>query len=73
MTVLIPPGINAGMWSDVASKPLFIAGDDWRRQAADLGVDRILRVDAAGRARVTGAFKERLRWEVQDTPVEVLP
>jgi thiamine biosynthesis lipoprotein len=38
VTVLIPPGAKAGMWSDVASKPLFIGGADWRRLADKLGV-----------------------------------
>lgn len=60
VTVLIGPRANAGMWSDVASKPLFIAGDDWRRLADRLGVNQVLRVDAAGAVTMTEAMKQRV-------------
>lgn len=62
LTVLIPPREKAGLWSDVASKPLFIAGDDWQRLAAKLGISQVLRVDAAGRVEVTGALRGRLQF-----------
>jgi FAD:protein FMN transferase len=63
VTVLIPAGFGdnrAGMWSDVASKPLFIAGTDWRRKADKLGVAQVLHVDAAGGVAVTEAMKARV-------------
>jgi FAD:protein FMN transferase len=63
VTVLIPPQANAGMWSDVASKPLFIAGADWQRLADRLGVTQVLRVDAEGRIEVTDAMRARLKLE----------
>jgi thiamine biosynthesis lipoprotein len=66
VTVLIPPGFGAGragMWSDVASKPLFIAGTDWRRLADKLGMAQVLRVDADGRIELTDAMRARVKLE----------
>jgi FAD:protein FMN transferase len=63
VTVLIPPGPKTGMWSDVASKPLFIAGADWRRLADKLGVTQVLRVDADGRIEMTDAMRARVKLE----------
>jgi FAD:protein FMN transferase len=66
VTVLIPPGFGdneAGMWSDVASKPLFIAGDEWRRLADRLGVTQVLRVDANGKVEMTDAMRARVKLE----------
>ncbi|GAB2179969.1 FAD:protein FMN transferase [Denitratisoma sp. agr-D3] len=73
LSVLIPPGPKAGMWSDAASKPLFIAGDDWPRLAAKLGVSQALRVAADGRIQVTAAFRARLSFDPPDLKVDVLP
>ncbi|HMW16666.1 MAG TPA: FAD:protein FMN transferase [Accumulibacter sp.] len=60
LTVLIPAGEQAGTRSDVWSKPLFIAGDDWPRLARRLDATQVLRVDAAGRLQVTAALQRRL-------------
>lgn len=60
LTVLIPAGEQAGTLSDVWSKPLFIAGDDWPRLARRLGVTQALRIDASGRLQVTTALQRRL-------------
>jgi thiamine biosynthesis lipoprotein len=63
VSVLIPPGEKAGMWSDVASKPIFIAGADWRRLADKLGLTQVLRVDSEGRVEMTDAMRARLKLE----------
>jgi FAD:protein FMN transferase len=66
VTVLIPPGFGngkTGMWSDVASKPLFIAGADWRRLADKLGMTQVLRVDADGKIELTDAMQARVKLE----------
>jgi thiamine biosynthesis lipoprotein len=66
VTVLIPPGFangSTGMWSDVASKPLFIAGADWRRLAGKLGVDHVMRIGADGRVELTDAMRVRVKLE----------
>jgi FAD:protein FMN transferase len=67
VTVLIPPRADGatGMWSDVASKPLFIAGTGWRQVAAKLGIGDVLDVDAAGRVTVTDAMKARVTMVAQ--------
>ena len=61
VTVLISPRPRAGMWSDVASKPIFIAGAGWREMAARLDIAAVLRVDAAGRVEMTEAMQARLK------------
>jgi FAD:protein FMN transferase len=73
VTVLIPPGPQAGMWSDVASKPLFIAGPDWQRLADKLGTRQALRIDDAGQVEVTAALRQRLEFADPKTVVVVLP
>ncbi len=72
VTVLIPPGAQSGMRSDAASKPLFIAGADWLRQAQRLGVGEALRIDADGTMTVTAALRERLTMESPDTRIVVV-
>jgi thiamine biosynthesis lipoprotein len=73
LTVLIPPGADAGMRSDVLSKPLFIAGADWPALAKKLGANQVLRVDASGKISATAAMQARLSFETADLPVSVVP
>jgi len=73
LTVLIPPGADAGMRSDVLSKPLFVAGDAWPALAEKLGVTHALRVDEAGRIEVTAAFAQRLEFVAEHADIRVLP
>jgi thiamine biosynthesis lipoprotein len=73
LTVLVPPATDAGMRSDVFSKPLFIAGADWPALAEKLGVRQVLRVDAAGQITVTSALHARLRFEPADLPLSIVP
>ena len=61
VTVVIPPGRLAGTLSDVASKPLFIAGAaGWRAAAQRMGIGQALLVDARGEIYLTAAMKKRL-------------
>ena len=61
---VIARGDRAGMLSDVASKPLFIAGpENWRRMAKKMGVGEVLFVAADGGITVTRAMNGRLNWE----------
>lgn len=62
VTVLVSPRPAAGTLSDVASKPLFIAGPEWPQLARALEVDQVLRVDSAGRVQVTRKLKDRLEF-----------
>lgn len=65
VTVLITPRRDAGMWSDWASKPLFIAGPGWRAMAQKLGMTHVLRVGADGKVEMTDAMRERVKLEAQ--------
>jgi len=49
---------DAGL-ADAASTALFVAGDDWPRLAAAMGVDAVLRVAADGRIEWTPAMAQR--------------
>ena len=73
VTVLIAPGPGAGMRSDALSKPIFIAGREWRGMAKKLGVEAILKVGADGTASATPAMQARLKIEVPDLKLEVAP
>ena len=68
LTVLVTPRPNAGTLSDVASKPAYLAGDDWREQTRRLAIDHALRVAADGRVEVTRALRARLEFPA---PLEV--
>ena len=60
LTVLISPRANSGTLSDVASKPLFIAGAGWPELAMRLDVDQVLRVDAEGKVSASPKMYRRL-------------
>ena len=62
LTVLVTPRPAAGTLSDVASKPAFIAGDDWREYTRRYDIDYALRVAADGRIEVTRALRARLQF-----------
>ncbi|MCB1954740.1 MAG: FAD:protein FMN transferase [Rhodocyclaceae bacterium] len=62
LSVLVTPRPGAGTLSDVASKPLFIGGSDWRALARRYGVGNVLRVDASGRIEVTRELDRRLEY-----------
>jgi len=72
LTVLIPPGTESGMRSDVLSKPLFVAGDNWPALAHKLGVTQVLRVAADGMIAATPAMKARLNFEPVDLSVSIV-
>jgi thiamine biosynthesis lipoprotein len=73
VTVLIAPGAKAGMRSDALSKPIFIAGADWRAMASRLGVEAVLRVGADGTASATPAMQARLKIDLPDLKLAVVP
>ena len=72
VTLLIPGGAKAGMRSDWSSKPLFIAGADWPRLAAKLGITHAMRVDANGVIQLTPAMKQRVTLEGTAGKIEVV-
>jgi thiamine biosynthesis lipoprotein len=64
LTVLVTPRPNAGVLSDVASKPAYLMGDAdaWREQARRFGIEHALRVTADGQAEVTRVLRARLKF-----------
>ncbi|TCS71901.1 thiamine biosynthesis lipoprotein [Sulfuritortus calidifontis] len=67
-------GPQAGVLSDVASKPLFVSGAaGWRQQAEKLGVREIMFIDGAGRISVTAALAPRLQWQAGAPAAPVVP
>jgi FAD:protein FMN transferase len=67
-------GVRAGVLSDVASKPLFIAGvAGWRAMAGRLGIVDALLIDAQGRIQVTQALAARLEWAEGRAQTVVVP
>ncbi len=60
VTVIAPRGAGAGVLSDVASKPIFIAGSkDWRAAAAKMGIEAAMLIDANGEVYLTNRFAKR--------------
>lgn len=69
---VIARGPRAGTLSDVASKPLFIAGPgNWQAMARRLGAREVLYVAADGTLAATPAMAARLVWEKPEPRVAV--
>jgi len=63
VTVLIPPRKNAGVLSDVASKPIFIAAaEDKASTAAMLGIQYFMVIDQQSNIFVSQALAKKLDW-----------
>ena len=63
VTVLIPPQKNAGVLSDVASKPIFIAAaEDKTKTAAMLGIEYFIVIDQQSNIFVSNALAHKLEW-----------
>lgn len=63
VTVLIPPQNKAGILSDVASKPIFIAAPiDKAKAAANLGITHFMTIDTASNVLITQAMANKLHW-----------
>ncbi len=72
-TVLAEPGPQAGVLSDVASKPVFIGGvADFPRTAQSMGVTALL-VDDKGAVQVSESLYRRLEWVVRPKSIKVWP
>lgn len=76
VTVLIPPSAHAGVLSDVASKPIFIADvAEKPAMATKMGVAYYLWVDANGEIVVSPQMAKLLHWEDANAAkrVRILP
>ena len=73
VTVLIPPQSHAGVMSDVASKPIFIAKSDSRAEAAkSMGVVNFLIIESTDKIWVSSAMAKRITWLDKDTAKHVV-
>jgi FAD:protein FMN transferase len=63
VTVLIPPQINAGTLSDVASKPIFIAKPESRAEVAKMmNVENFLIIESESKILVSATMAKQLTW-----------
>ena len=62
VTVLIAPQGHAGVLSDVASKPMFIAPEQASQLASTMDVAGWLMVDRAGKISLNPPMQQRLTW-----------
>ncbi len=73
VTVLIPPGENAGVMSDVASKPIFISAENAKAEAAKkMHVAFYLIINAQGKITVSAGMNQRLNWLIKIPEIKVL-
>ena len=74
VTVLIPPSAQAGVLSDVSSKPIFLSEPAQRADVAKvMGVDNYLMVDAQGDVALSAAMSRRLHWLAKPSRVNIQP
>jgi FAD:protein FMN transferase len=74
VSVVAKKGTQAGVMSDVASKPIFIAGTEkWRDASRTMGIDLVLRVDGNGGADVTTLMSKRLTFDDKKITVRETP
>ncbi|OYZ05194.1 MAG: thiamine biosynthesis protein ApbE [Methylophilales bacterium 16-45-7] len=67
VTVLIPPGLRAGVLSDVASKPIFISPLEQKAEfTKKMEVTHVLVIQEDGQIYVTPQMQQRLSWLDQD-------
>ena len=73
-TVLVEGGPDAGLRSDVATKPIYLAGPPAaRRYAGRFGIRAVLVVDGQGQAWLSPAMAARLQWLRRPDKVAALP
>jgi thiamine biosynthesis lipoprotein len=74
VTVLVPPGKNAGVLSDVTSKPIFIETQENRSQAAQaFGIDHFMVIDAQSTIFVSKKMAQKLHWVEAGVKFVTLP
>ena len=67
LTVLAPAGVEAGLLSDVASKPAFILGTSgWEAQLKQQGIEAAMLVDESGKMGMTKTLAKRAHWVRQE-------
>lgn len=73
VTVIAPPSPQAGTVSDVAGKPLFIAGrESAMRYAGRFGVKDIVLMDVDGAVFLSASMQQRIKWLIAPDRVYLL-
>jgi thiamine biosynthesis lipoprotein len=71
---ILTRGEQAGLLSDSASKPLFVAGaQGWLAAARKMQLDEALLIDAQGVVHLTAAMQKRLEFTDKSTPRKIEP
>jgi len=69
---ILTHGTRAGVLSDAASKPLFIAGTGgWRAAAVQMNLPEAMLVDAQGNIHLTAGLQKRLEFTDKSIPPQV--
>lgn len=72
VTVLLPPSPQAGVLSDVTSKPIFLSLPDQRSNAAKtMGVEHYLVIDGNGNVTLSAFMNQRVRWLAKPAKITV--
>jgi len=72
VTVLLPPSKQAGVLSDVTSKPIFLSAPNQRAHAAKtMGVDNYLVVNAEGEVSLSASMNQRVHWLAKPEKITV--
>ncbi len=73
VTVMIPPQQNAGVLSDVASKPIFLAPKNKRLAAAkSMNIERFLIIGSEGKLQISQQMQAYIDWTNPKQSVEVV-
>lgn len=72
VTVVVPPSDTAGVLSDVASKPIFLAKPNGRINAAhSMGIENFLIIESDKRIQASAAMLKKLHWLDAETKKQV--
>ena len=64
VSIVAKRGTQAGVMSDAASKPIFIASEEkWRGAARTMGIDLVMRINGNGAVEVTALMAKRLTFD----------
>lgn len=71
---ILTHGARAGVLSDSASKPLFIAGEaEWLAAAQQMGLNEVMLIDRDGHVQLTATMQKRLEFSDKNTVRKIAP
>lgn len=73
VSILVSPNSHAGTLSDVASKPIFLSGESWRKAAQRMGIAHAMLIDAQGKIHLTAAMQQRLKFTDKNVTLDIVP